>query len=118
MSLVGLWNCFQPSPPTPCRRGCRGGEHWSGHPPALTTPSPARPWRGTAPHSPLPLSAFQDRTMGSPAHPLISAPSTTSEVMRPLSNLCRGERRTLSTGQDQAIPAPNWGSFPQPSASP
>lgn len=29
-----------------------------------------------------------------------------------------GERRMLSTGLDQAVPVPNWGSFPQPGASP
>lgn len=96
--LVGSWSCSWPNPHL----------HTAG---AAGTASPRKP---------PPLSAFQDKTMASPAHPLSSAPSTTSEVMEPCTSLCQGWRRqrVLSTGQDQAIPVPDWGRYPQPSASP
>lgn len=58
--------------------------------------------------------------MASLAHPLSLAPSTMSEVMEPCTSLCLGGggQRMLSTRQDQAIPVPDWGRFPQSSASP
>lgn len=94
-------------------QGSREGEHWLG-----SLPSPLSRGGHTDPPLSLPLSAFQDRTMGSPAHPLSSAPSTMSEVRGPRSAPWWGEERPFSTGSDQAVPEPNWGGFPQPSPDP
>lgn len=67
-------------------------------------PVPCSVMGGTTPHSPLPLSAFQDRTMGSLAHPPTLAPSTMSEVTGPCCALCHGGWGGVEDAQHQAGP--------------
>lgn len=87
--LDELRKLFGPSREAP---GCRDGHwHWPG-----SLPSPSQLGGRSQPPSPA-LSAFQDRTTGSPAHPLSSAPSTMSEVTGPRSP--RGGAEDFSTGR-------------------
>lgn len=88
--LDGLRELFWPSREA---SGCREGEHWPG-----SLPSPSQLGGTHRPPLTLPLSAFQDRTLGSPAHSLSSAPSTMSEVMGPHSPCGGREQRMFSTG--------------------
>ena len=118
---VGSWSCFRPSPPALRRRGCREGEHWLGQPPAPTALSPARPWGGgespPLTRAPLCLSG-QDYGLSRPPPQFGSIYHVRGNgtLQHPLPG--GGERRMLSTGQDQSVPVPNWGSFPQPIAYP
>lgn len=50
--------------------------------------------------------------MGSPAHPLISAPSTTSEVTRPLSDFCQGGAEDAQHRAGPGRPSTKLGQLP------
>lgn len=86
----GLVELLLAKPPHPVQEGLqgRGALAWAAFCP--DRPGPCLAMGGTTPHSLLPLSAFQDRTTGSPAHPPTSAPSIMSEVMGPCCALSHG----------------------------